>query len=149
MSVVSYCSVARGQDFLPAVDFGTSLRVIDGDTLMVSLHYRGDIVVRFAVIDAFETYKNRHIKIQEEVTGLNATAIVKRGLEAKHIVQSLLPPNTPIVVVLGDHRYGYYGRLIATVYIFRNNKWINLNEYLLTKYPNLFLETDIERRQVK
>jgi len=126
--------------FLPSVDFGTVLRVIDGDTVVVSLQYRGDKILRLAVVDAYETYNNRHIKTQEKETGLNATEIIQRGLHAKTIVKDLLPVTTPIVVVLGDHRYGVYGRLIGTIYIYKNKMWINLSEYLLSHYPTLFLK---------
>lgn len=126
--------------FIPSFDYGKVVRVIDGDTIVANLAFRGNAtIIRLSNIDAYESYHNRHLIKQEQETGLNATDIIAKGKLATKIVKQLLL-DKPILVILHDHRYGVYGRLIGDVYIELDNRWVNVNNYLVNHYPYLYLK---------
>ncbi len=126
---------------------------IDGDTIRVEIlrvpdPHRGIQVandkVRLAGIDTEETTRKEAAKEHSEVENMSQqeyekTNYYERAIEAKEFVKSLAPSGSKIYLDIDDLAYGkdpyrgYYGRIIALVYVKDESGWTNLNAKLLRK----------------
>lgn len=117
-----------GVDELPSGDDVTVIRIIDGDTLVVT----GDERVRLIGIDAPEMN-------QDECFAGQSTA---------HLT-ALVPPGTRVRLVYDVERYDRYGRTLAYLYRLRDGLHVNLAmardgfAQQLTIPPNVAHATDV------
>lgn len=129
----------------------TVKEIIDGDTLKVKVTKifdphkgvnLGDDKIRLAGIDTEETLQDKAVKKHEDVKNLNQeqyekTIYYQQAITAKKFLKNKLPEGKKIYLDiddLADGKYpyrGYYGRLIALVYVKDSEKWININAQLL------------------
>jgi micrococcal nuclease len=91
----------------------TLVRVIDGDTIVVSIHGH-DEKVRLLGIDTPETVKPN-------------TAVQCFGPEASKLTKSLLPPGTALHLERDAEARDDYGRLLAYVYRVSDGLFVNLS----------------------
>lgn len=126
-------------------------KILDGDTLKVKVTnildpHRGvslgEEKVRLAGVDTDEKQQDDAAKKYENVKNLNQeqyeeTIYYQSAIMAKNYLKNNLPEDTQIYLDIDDladgqgpYR-GYYGRLIALVYVRKSGKWINVNGRLL------------------
>lgn len=126
--------------------------VSDGDTIGVNILdftrsfegvTTGKDVVRFAGIDTEELSQEDAERKHPEVEGLTQeeyerTKYFQYAQSSKFLLRSLIPEDNIVYLdfddcALGKGPRGYYGRLIAVLYIKRGEEWINLNAAILNK----------------
>lgn len=131
-------------------------KVFDGDTIEVEIlevkdpHEGvkpGEEKLRFAGIDAEETHQEDAVEKHGDVKGMSQTEYeetryYKHAKSAKGLVKSLAPEGENVFLDFDDLAYGkepyrgYYGRLLAVVYVKENGGWTNVNaEVLNQEYP--------------
>jgi len=89
---------------------GKVTRVIDGDTLVVN----GDITVRMACVDAYESSINKHLYKQIKQFNMSKEEILELGIKQKKELQTY---ENKIVTVVYDtsNKHDLYDRLIGVV----------------------------------
>lgn len=121
-------------------DLVTITRVVDGDTVVGNCIFRGNkIKMRLNSIDSFESRKIKRAYKQARNYGCTVEEITTRGKKAKEITKKLVL-DKQVAVFFRERKYGMYGRLLVDIYFIHGDVFVNLNEYLLTKYDHLFFE---------
>jgi len=142
ISLFCYVGTVFATNTLPdCCDVCTVKRVIDGDTVVCDCVFRKQVKVRLNTLDSFESKKYRRAYKQAKKYDITVNEVVEKGQQAKQITKKLTL-NRQVALIFQERKYGTYGRLLADIYIIKDGEWINLNKYLLTKYPNLFFLYD-------
>ena len=112
---------------------GKVTRVIDGDTLIIN----GDIKVRMACVDAYESSINKHLYKQIKDLHISQEEILKLGNKQKKELQAY---ENKIVTVVYDtsNKHDLYDRLIGVVIDTEGGALDVLNKGL-KYYNNTFL----------
>lgn len=124
---------------------------IDGDTLKVDIlevldpHegiQSGSDKVRLVGVDTEEKTQREAVEEHKEVEGMNQqeyeeTSYYKKAVAAVKLARSLAPSGSKIYLDFDDLAHGkepyrgYFGRIIALVYIKSGDEWINLDARIL------------------
>lgn len=124
---------------------------IDGDTLRVKIlrvldPHEGirpaSDKVRLVGVDTEESIQEEAVKEYSEVEGMSqqeyeGTSYYKRAIAATKLAESLAPSGSKIYLDFDDLAYGkepyrgYFGRIIALVYVKNGDEWVNLNARIL------------------
>ena len=122
------------KSYAKIIDFeGKITKVVDGDTLVVN----GDIKIRMACVDAYESSINKHLKYQVEKLNISQEEILKLGLQQKKALK--LYENKRVRVFFDtNNKLDKYNRLLGVVVFEENNSFDVLNKGL-KYYNNTFL----------
>jgi endonuclease YncB( thermonuclease family) len=122
---------------LPDYDLGVVTNVVDGDTVHVKMYWRSENkTVRIKGLDAFESKKYK--RISKQITPeRDVNAVLKLGAKGKSIAKKYLQ-DQPVVLIFGEHRYGFYGRPLAQVMFVHNGEWTDFKEYVCENYTDYF-----------
>lgn len=160
LAIIFFCLIGFNLSFsknLIKPDFVKAkvIRVIDGDTIVVSIpktEFNDRKVlkdlkfkVRLIGVDTPESKINKRAKLQAEKARKNLKEIVKLGLLAKKFTQKLLPKGKTVFLEFDVEPQDMYGRLLAYVWlkdgIMVNTALVcNGYAYILTVPPNVKYE---------
>jgi endonuclease YncB( thermonuclease family) len=138
ITVSAYAETLDIPNTLPYYDFGSLIKVVDGDTIKMDLFFRGTQNIRIRNLDAYETRRitRAYKQIQQ---GETIEDVIKKGKLAKQALNDTLK-NKVILLTFGDCKYGFYGRLVATILISNcEGSWTNLALFMEHTYPQLYL----------
>lgn len=128
-------------------------RVVDGDTVVVDIKeivdpHRGvelgEDKVRLAGVDTEETSQKEAARKRDKLASMSQseyedTVYYQRAIEAKKLLKSVLSNRGNLFLDIDDlargkcSYRGYYGRLIAVIYVRDNNGWLNMNAHLVNE----------------
>ncbi len=121
LSALVACAIAAA----PAVaapdtaprDRGVVTRVVDGDTLVVSLAPGRAEHVRLIGIDTPESKPNKRARLQAGRAAASEAAIIAMGKEAFRNTERLAPPGTGVSLEYDVEKRDRYRRILAYVYL--------------------------------
>jgi len=97
-------------------DTATVERVVDGDTLEISLNGLKE-KIRLIGVDTPESHQSAKLDRDAERTGQDKQTIRALGKQATAFTQSLAPPGTTIRLEHGQEARDRYGRVLAFVWL--------------------------------
>ena len=105
-------------------------RVIDGDT-MIFEYQNLPLKGRLKIADAFETYKNKHLKKQMKYLNKNAEELICKGKIAKNIIKNILEGKEVCIKIDKKHTFDYYGRYLVSVYTNKECQGETISDFLI------------------
>jgi len=118
------------KSYATITDFeGKITKVVDGDTLVIN----GDIKIRMACVDTYESSINKHLKYQVEKLNMSQEEILKLGLQQKEALK--LYENKRVKIFFDtNNKLDKYNRLLGVVIYLEGNSFEILNRGI--KYYN-------------
>lgn len=112
---------------------GKITKVVDGDTLVVN----GDIKIRMACVDAYESSINKHLKYQVEKLNMSQEEILKLGLQQKEVLK--IYENKRVRVFFDtSNKLDKYNRLLGVV-VYEEESYFEVLNKGLKYYSNTAL----------